>query len=237
MIKQLSILIAEDEQPARAKLLRQLSSVSNVEVIAAAEDGEQAVELALHHNPDVVLLDIQMPKLNGFEVLQKIQNNSQIIFTTAYDSYAVKAFDAAAVDYLLKPFSTERLELAIDRAQGRLTPATNIDSKLNVLIAKIGNANRVIPASDVALINAEDGLTMITGDNFSLPIDYSLDDISELLPSNFVRVHRRCIVNVEYITEFKKLNNSKHSLTLRNLSNCIKTSRAGTQRLKQVLNL
>lgn len=237
MTKLLSILIAEDEQPARAKLLRQLSSLSNVEVIAAVEDGEQAVELALQHNPDIVLLDIQMPKLNGFEVLQKLQNNSQIIFTTAYDSYAVKAFEAAAVDYLLKPFSTERLQLAIERAQDRLTLKANTKPKLKVLIAKIGNANRIIPVPDVALINAEDGLTMISGGNFSLPIDYSLDDITELLPNNFVRVHRSYIVNIDYITELRKLENSKHSLTLKGFSNCINTSRAGTQRLKQAIDL
>ncbi len=118
-MKTIRALIVDDEAPARERLRRMLADVQVVEVVGEAETGEQALELYAELKPELVFLDVQMPGLNGLEVAQTLKDTSAIIFVTAYDEYALQAFEVNALDYLLKPFSRKRLEEAVSRAAGR----------------------------------------------------------------------------------------------------------------------
>lgn len=207
----LKILIADDEAPARNRLRELLVDIENVAVMAEARNGKEALELCAEHNPDLLLLDIRMPKMDGIEAaehLQKFDPPPAIIFTTAYDSYAMQAFDMHAVDYLLKPIRLERLQSAISKARA-LLPAQLAALKpmqpqrTHFSIIERGRVI-LVPVADVVYLKAElKYLTVRTREREYL-IEDSLVNIEQEFGDYFLRLHRNCLAARGRILGYEK---------------------------------
>lgn len=212
----LRTLIVDDEAPARERLRKLLAQNDLVELIGEAEDGMKAVELIEEVNPDLVLLDIQMPGLDGFGVIKMLQKPPLIIFVTAYDEYAIKAFEVNALDYLLKPFTKVRLERAIERAHQEFSRKTDFSNSLAALFKTLKEQPRylervavrkgarifVIDVANIDWIGSESGLIFIHTKEEKYITNYTLDELeSRLNPSMFFRAHRSAIVNLTRIKE------------------------------------
>jgi len=217
----LRTLIVDDEAPAREKLKRMLSNHQKVEVIGEAEDGLKAVQMIEQRKPDLVLLDIQMPGLDGFEVIKMLEHRPLIIFVTAYDQYAIQAFEVNALDYLLKPFGRPRLEKAIDRAYQEFSRKSDFSSKIDALLETLSRqalteqrrylervAVRergkivVIEVQDIDWINAEEGLVFLHVGKERYIAPYTLDEFERRLhPDRFFRCHRSAIINLSRVKE------------------------------------
>jgi two-component system LytT family response regulator len=212
----LRTLIVDDEAPARERLRRLLCDNSFVELIGEAEDGVKAVELIEEKNPDLVLLDIQMPGLDGLGVIRALQKPPLIIFVTAYDEYAIRAFEVNALDYLLKPFTRVRLERAVERAYQELSKRADFSIKLDALFETLREQPRyldriavrkgsrifVINVSEIDWFGAESGLIFIHTKEEKYVTNYTLEELeSRLNPDMFFRAHRSAIVNLTKIKE------------------------------------
>ena len=212
----LRTLIVDDEAPARERLRKFLAQNELVEVIGEADNGIKAVEMIEENNPDLVLLDIQMPGLDGFGVIKALQNPPLIIFVTAYDEYAIKAFEVNALDYLLKPFSKVRLERAIGKACQEFSRRTDFSTKLDALFTTLKEQPRyleriavrkggrifVIEAGRIDWIRSEGGLIFIHSKEEKYVTNYTLEELeSRLNPNMFFRSHRSAIVNLTRIKE------------------------------------
>jgi len=212
-------LIVDDEPLARDRIREMLKEHPEVEVIGEARNGQEAVDFVANHNPDLVFLDIQMPDLDGFDVLQKLDAAQLplIIFVTAYDQYALRAFDVHAVDYLTKPFDRERFAEAIDHAKVFMKGAREPDTAriLNMLqelragsrylerfAIKNGETLFFVRAVDVNAIEAQGNYVRLNLANSSHLLRDTLNNIeSQINPRMFVRIHRRTIVNIDRIKE------------------------------------
>ncbi|MDC7126421.1 MAG: LytTR family DNA-binding domain-containing protein [Spirochaetales bacterium] len=212
----LEAVIVDDEKPARDRIREMLSTNKQLEIIGEAEDGIMAVELIERLQPQLVLLDIQMPRLDGFGVIRALDNPPVIIFTTAYDQYAIKAFEVNAIDYLLKPFSRGRLETSIEKALQRLSEksaeSNNIEGLLKTLTEQKRYMERiavkadgrifVIDANQIDTIIAEDGLNFIIIGERRYNTNFTLAEFQKQLnPEIFFRAHRSAIVNLTRIKE------------------------------------
>jgi two-component system LytT family response regulator len=228
-------VIADDEPLARGKLRLLLQSEPDVRLVAECCNGPETIEAVRTQRPDLLLLDIEMPEAGGFEVLQalKAEETPFVIFTTAYDDYAVRAFEAEALDYLLKPFAEERLHEAIGRARQQLTLHKNIISpqRLREFLAHapsrsgflerlvIKSAGRVVflNVEEIDWIEAAANYVRIHTGKESHLMRESIGRMAERLDSSrFVRVHRSVIVNVSKIRELQACNSGEHILILRN---------------------
>ncbi len=206
----LRIVIVDDEELARSILREYLSTLPGTEIAAECANGFEAVKAVADHKPDLLLLDIQMPKLNGFEVLELIGGEVGVIFTTAYDQYALRAFDVHAVDYLLKPFTKERLAQALDLARKRLErgepeplmdlveDARRQNRPLERILIRDGSKVHVIPVDRIDYIEAQDDyVSFKSGGKEHLKQD-TLANLEALLdPRQFIRIHRSYILNIE----------------------------------------
>jgi two-component system LytT family response regulator len=225
----LRTLIVDDEAPARERLRRLLCNNSLVELIGEADDGIKAVELIDEENPDLVLLDIQMPKLDGFGVIRTLQKLPLIIFVTAYDEYAIRAFEVNALDYLLKPFTRVRLERAVERAYQELSKHTDFAAKLDALFETLREQPRyldriavrkgsrifVINVGDIDWFGAERGLILIHTKEEKYVTNYTLEELeSRLNPSMFFRAHKSTIVNLTKIKEIIPWFTGSHKIRL-----------------------
>lgn len=212
----LRTLIVDDEAPARERLKKLLSQNDLVELIGEAGDGIKAVELIEELTPDLALLDIQMPGLDGFGVIKMLQNPPLIIFVTAYDEYAIRAFEVNALDYLLKPFTKVRLEGAIERASKELSRRTDFSAKLDALFQTLKEQPRyleriavrkggrifVLDVAAIDWIGSEGGLIYIHTKEGKYITNYTLEELeSRLNPNMFFRAHRSAIVNLTKIKE------------------------------------
>jgi two-component system, LytTR family, response regulator len=273
----LSALIIDDEQLARDELKYLLDSVGGVEVVAQGTNGIEAVDLIEEHHPDLVFLDVQMPGLDGFAVIQKLKDRSeakarlrpgvdeehlpQIVFATAYDQYAVRAFDVNAVDYLLKPFDRTRVEQAVERARGRMsegtTPAAEaqIDALLRLLNRPQGNARAPQPAklivqaqsrlllvdqAEICYAAIEDGIIRVVTQTFEGHSKCrTLEELLEQLdPTVFWRAHRGFVVNINHIREVVPWFKSSYQLRMNDKQQTeIPVSRSQTKRLRELFNL
>lgn len=214
-------MIVDDEPLARQRLRELLAELPDVEVVAECEDGHQAVEAIEGDVPDLLFLDISMPGLNGFEVLQAVDSGRQpqVIFTTAYDEHALRAFEAHAVDYLLKPIDPQRLQSAVERA-GLLMrdPAPATQASIAEIIAaaglsftkgftkriavRRGDRMMVVPTKEVDWIEASGNYVRLHVGDRSDAIRATMNSLeSELDPAQFARIHRQTIVNVDRIVE------------------------------------
>lgn len=201
-------LLVDDEQPARDRLRRLLSASPDVEIVGEAEDGEQALELIQSTQPDLVLLDIQMPGCTGMEVAASLASpRPHLVFCTAFDQYAVEAFDLHAVDYLLKPVNQARLEKALERVRAGRTTESGIDRAARVspptrFVAQRGRTYRIVAARDVLCFLSEEGLTKLQTATDHYWIPPTLNELElRVDPRRFFRISRSAIVNLDAIQE------------------------------------
>jgi len=210
------VLIVDDERPARERLRRMLSEIKDLEIVAEAGDGSRAVELIEALNPDLVLLDIQMPGLDGFGVIEALTDPPRVVFVTAYDEYAIRAFEVSALDYLLKPYSRERLAEAIRRARQAISEQIDPNQQLAPLLAQLTtqgrylnrlavrdrNNIRLLEAGEVDWIEVEGGQATVHAGDQAYTIRRTLSELEARLdPALFFRAHRGAIVNLERVQE------------------------------------
>jgi two-component system, LytTR family, response regulator len=216
-------LVVDDEQPARDRLRRMLSGSPDVEIVGEAEDGEHALEVIQSTRPDLVLLDIQMPGCTGMEVAASLASpRPHLIFCTAFDQYAVEAFELHAIDYLLKPVSQARLDTALDRVRAGRGTDVAIDraarsSPPTRFVAQRGRTYRVVPARDVLCFLSEDGLTKLqtAGEYYWVPP--TLNDLElRVDPRRFFRISRSAIVNLDAVQEIVPTGDGRAQAVLKN---------------------
>lgn len=224
-------IIIDDEEPARLRLKRLLSNFQEkIILVAEADCGQQAIDLIEQHQPNVIFLDIQMPDMTGFEVLAALTYQPLVIFTTAYEQYAIKAFENYSIDYLVKPFGAARFEKTIQKLEKLGQTTRSVDyGQLEQLVkelkptkttttfpVKVGDKIILIDFQNIAYFQAEDKYVRVfdkKGKNYLG--DWSLGQLAEELPDPFMRVHRSYIVNKEMIGEVQKFFKGKFVLTLR----------------------
>jgi two-component system, LytTR family, response regulator len=249
----LRVMIVDDEAPARALLREYLRVESGVELVGECANGFEAVKAISEQRPDLVFLDIQMPRLDGFEVLELLDPVPGVIFCTAYDEHALRAFEVHAVDYLLKPFGRERLMEAIAHARARMPGAPGEPGPAAVMPATLAAAARptghaleriavrdgaqvhVIPVERVDLLEAQDDYVAIHEGGRTHLKHQTLAALAETLdPARFVRVHRSYVVNVERIARLELLAKDSRVAVLRD-GRQVPISRSGHERLKAAL--
>jgi two-component system LytT family response regulator len=244
----MKIIIIDDEQLARDLVKTYLSDYPFVEIIAECSDGFQGLKAIQDLKPDLVFLDVQMPKLTGFEMLELLENPPVIIFTTAYSEFALKAFEKNAVDYLLKPFSKERFQKAIEKAQEKTEPKENNSAKLKELsatiaysekteriVVKTGTKIQVIALSELLYLEAQDDYVMLyTSEGKFLKQQTMKHYESTLDPTVFIRVHRSYIVNIKEVVKIEPYEKDSHQIVLKNNLK-LPVSRSGYALLKKIL--
>ncbi|HVV47087.1 MAG TPA: LytTR family DNA-binding domain-containing protein [Bryobacteraceae bacterium] len=207
----LRALIVDDEDLARSALRRMLAETGGVDVVGEASNGLEALEEIAELKPDVVLLDIEMPGFDGFEVVQQLENPPAIVFVTAYDEYAVRAFEANAIDYLLKPVRPERLEIALGRVRERMgapdaamvrAVARERGGPLQRIAARRGKRIVIVPVRDIIRIEIEDKLVFAVTASGRLLIEKTITELEAMLePAGFLRISRGELVNLETVKE------------------------------------
>jgi two-component system LytT family response regulator len=240
-------IIVDDEEPARLLLREYLTKRDDINIAAECSNGFDAVKALTELKPDLAILDIQMPKLNGFEVLELVENPPAVIFATAYDQYAVKAFELHAVDYLLKPFSKERLDEALDHVAKRLKTKKSLPIEalaaaarmkpaiLERVLVKDGSKVHVIPADKIDYIEAEDDYVAIKAEGKSHLKQQRMAELEKMLdPAKFVRVHRSSIINLERIARIELYAKDSRMAILKDGTKIL-ISRAGYDKLKKLL--
>ena len=235
----LRIVIVEDEAPARQKLKMQLAHVAGIELVAECDNPHMAIQTIEQYRPDVVLLDIELGELNGFDVLDAISHPCHIIFTTAYGEYAIRAFESRALDYLLKPFNIVRLREALSRVQVKQHHQNNpvIRHSEKPLISKIGDKMRVLDYHDIVYITTSHGLCRAVEATSEYHLEGTLESLLAILPDYYLRVHRNCIVNAKKVWQIEKWQNGSYLLRFRDHPHPVTTSRSGAGLIKQAFNL
>jgi two-component system LytT family response regulator len=244
------VVIVDDEELARHVIREHLGNEEDVEIAAECANGFEAVRLANELRPDLMFLDVQMPKLDGFEVLELIEPEIAVIFVTAFDQYAMRAFDAAAVDYLLKPFSAERFRSALERARQRLAtkqPAPSAselkalartpDQAAERVVVKDGARVHIIPIGKLDYVEAQDDYIELHSGQKSWLKQQSLASLEAVLdPNRFVRVHRSYLINIERVTKIEPYTKDTKLAILTDGAQ-IPMSRAGYARLKELMRI
>ena len=234
-------LIVDDEELAR-KLVREfLGKHKDIQIIGECENGVQAADEITRNNPDLIFLDIQMPKMNGLDVLAETGRRAGVIFTTAYDEYALKAFDLHAVDYLLKPFSQQRFDEALEQArlqlgreQKALTQLVNAEHASRILIRDRGQTH-VVAVEQITYVEAQDDYIQIHTQDKAWLKTQSLSDLeAQLDPAKFIRVHRSFLVNIEFVSNIERISKDGLVAVLRDGTQ-IAVSRAGHERLRAAM--
>ncbi len=222
----MKVLIVDDEKPARDRLRQLLDDFGKYEVVGEAGNGEDAIEMANRSLPDVVLLDIRMPGANGIEVAHHLNSMEQppaVVFTTAYDEYAIDAFDARAIGYVLKPVRRQRLERALEHARQLTGPVlrelageAELESRRNHVCARRHNELRLIPIEDIRLFAADQKYVCVHHASGRDLIDDSLKSLEEEFADRFVRIHRGALVAIDKVEKLEKLEDGKTHVVLRN---------------------
>lgn len=248
MTEKIRTIIVEDEELARNLLKSFLKDAENIELIAECENGFEGVKMINELKPDLVFLDIQMPKITGFELLELLDHKPHIIFATAYDQYALKAFEYNAADYLLKPYSKDRLMEAIEKVANRIKdegPASDVAEKvsdypkedfLDRIVVKDRHKIHIIPVDQVRYIESMDDYVMIYTHEGRYMKQKTMKYLeSALNPKNFVRIHRSYIVKVEEINEIQQYEKESYIVILHDKTK-LKVSKTGYKNLKDILN-
>ncbi len=240
-------IIVDDEELARKMLLELLAAHPEIEVVAECANGFEAVKVVTELKPDLVFLDIQMPKLDGFEVLDLIGTDRAVIFVTAYDEYALKAFEIHAVDYLLKPFPAERFETALQRAKqrlgGKLPPPAELASSarppaqyLERIAVRDGTRVYVIPVAKLDYAEAQDDYVALCTEGRKHLKQQTISSLETALdPQRFLRIHRSYIVNLERVTKIEPYSKDNHVVVLAS-GGQLPVSRSGYARLRAFLD-
>lgn len=237
-------IIVDDEQLARESLKRLVARSAHLDLVGEADDGESAVGLANQVRPDLVFLDIRMPGLSGLEVATRLPAESNIIFTTAYDEFAVTAFELQALDYLLKPFGPRRFQQAVERLvdrdvdpdrKARVRSALSDAPLSRLFVRERGRLISVPVASITHIMAADDYAELVTGEGTHL-MSVRMQDLENRLDgTRFVRIHRSVIVNLDYMVETAPCGNGRWEVTLRD-GTTLSSSRSGAARLRETLS-
>ena len=259
----LSAVIVDDEQLARDELAYLLKNVGDIEVIAQGKNGVEAINLIREHNPDLVFLDVQMPGLDGFGVIKKLLDKKvpipNIVFATAYDQYAVKAFEVNAVDYLLKPFDKKRVAQSIQKARTKMDSAGPSSEKFETLVKMLGSQSQkpqslklllksagrlfLVNQKDICFASIADGVITVTTSGLNGMEGQSncrtLEELLESLDENlFWRAHRSYLVNINRIKEVVPWFKSSYQLRMDDKKQTeVPVSRAQTKRLRELFGL
>jgi two-component system LytT family response regulator len=247
MSGRLRVAIVDDEAPARAILREYLENDGDAEVVAECGNGFEAVQAVANLKPDLLLLDVQMPKLDGFEVLELIERDVAVVFVTAYDQYALKAFDVHAVDYLLKPFGPERLSQALERVRARLfqgprRPSEPLAPRLRdpqrpitrILIRDGANVH-IVPLSKIDYAEAQDDYVSIHAEKRSYLKEQTMSELEATLdPRHFVRIHRSYLLNLDRLAKVEMTDKDSRVAILRDDTR-LPISRSGYTRLSALL--
>lgn len=241
------VIIIDDEPLARSIVKSFLEKYSDIEIVAECNNGFEGLKAIETHQPDLIFLDIQMPKINGFEMLELIDNNPSVIFTTAFDEYALKAFETSAIDYLLKPFTEERFDQAFEKWNFSNTTYSKTseinevlhkqpDEKLRVVV-KDGSTIQIIPTSDILYLEAYDDYVKVhTKERYHLKkktLSYYEQTLDQ---KDFLRTHRSFIINVNYLTKISSFEKNNYKATLTNQAQ-IPISRNSYADLKELLGI
>jgi two-component system LytT family response regulator len=246
----MKIIIVDDEPLARSIIKEYLQNHPEMELVAECGDGFEGVKAIQQLQPDLIFLDIQMPKINGFEMLELIEEPPAVIFTTAFDEYAIHAFESHAVDYLLKPFSRERFDKAISKwkqinktvsAKQHLTPllesVSNSPSEQHRVVVKLSGKIKIIPVDDIHYLEAADDYVKIHTKEGAFLKNKTMGHFETVLNKNqFVRTHRSFMVNVTEITRIDPYEKDNH-LAILKTGGRVPVSKTGYVKLKTVLGL
>lgn len=244
----MKVLIIDDEPLARSLVKEYLQQHADLELAGECDNGLEGLKAIQQHKPDLIFLDVQMPRINGFEMLELVEQPPSVIFTTAFDEYALKAFDAHAVDYLLKPFTQERFDKAVQKwresATTAATTAALLESAASLspiqsarIVVKNGSHIKIIPVHEVNYIEAADDYVKIYTREGSFLKNGTMNHFESVLTKEqFVRCHRSYIINIQNITRIDPYEKDSHVAVLKS-GEKIPVSRAGYAKLKQVLGL
>jgi len=243
----LRVIVVDDEELARALLRELLAAHADVELVAECGNGFEAVKAVTEKKPDLLLLDVQMPKLDGFDVLELIGADVPVIFTTAFDQYAIKAFQVHAVDYLLKPFGAERLAEALVRARSRIMSRETLPAKALVSEARAARSPlerilirdkadvHVIPVAKIDYFEAQDDYVSLKVGDRNLLKEQTLSELEQLLdPGRFVRIHRRYLLNVARLVRIEQSVTDSRVAILHDGTE-LPISRSGYAKLREIL--
>lgn len=245
----LKAIIIDDEPLARSIVKEYLQDYPHISVLQECNDGFEGVKAIMQYQPDLIFLDIQMPKINGFEMLELVEKTPAVIFTTAFDEYALRAFEAHAIDYLLKPYSKERFDKAVQKwlttnaAEGK-TPASPwlesadlLPAQHNRVVVKINNQIKIIPVHDIIYLEASDDYVKIHTEAGSYLKNKTMQFFEQTLDQRtFTRSHRSYIINVHKITRIEPYEKENY-LAILNSGEKIPVSKTGYVKLRQVLGL
>lgn len=207
----LRVVVVDDEEPARLAMRQALEAIGGVDIVAECANGFETVKVVSETRPDVVLLDVQMPKLDGFDVLELIGRDVPVIFVTAYDEFALRAFDVHAVDYLLKPFAPERLTAALERARERQgsgvaagalrAAARPPGAPLERVVIRDGPQVHVLSVDRIDYVEAQDDYAAFHSGGRTYLKEQTLSELeTQLDPRQFVRIHRSFVINIERLS-------------------------------------
>jgi two-component system LytT family response regulator len=244
------VIIIDDEPLARSIVIEYIQHFPDLVVSQVCSNGFEGIKAIQQYKPDLIILDIQMPKINGFEMLELIENPPAVIFATAFDEYAIKAFEAHAIDYLLKPFNQDRFEKAIkkwreqknnsagEKQTKQLLEDVSLTAPQNErIVIKDGSKIKIIPIQDVHYLEAADDFVKVfTKEGYFLK-NKTMSHFEQVLdPSQFVRSHRSFIVNLQQITRIDPYEKDNHVAILRSGAK-VPVSRTGYPKLKAILGL
>jgi two-component system LytT family response regulator len=245
-LSRLRTVVVDDEAPARTLLGEYLAAHPDVEVVAECANGFEAVKAVTELHPDLLFLDIQMPKLDGFEVLDLVGTGPAVVFVTAYDEYALRAFDVHAVDYLLKPYGPERLATALERVRGRLTAhdrapigeivaaARRREVPAHRILVRDGSRVHVVPVDELDYVEAQDDYVCLHTRGRRHLKEQTMGDIEAVLdPARFVRIHRSFILNIERLARVEPYAKDSRVAILRDGTK-LPVSRAGYARINEL---
>ena len=241
------VIIIDDEPLARSIVSAYLKNFKELEIVAECNNGFEGIKAIEKHQPDLIFLDIQMPKINGFEMLEIIDVNPSDIFTTAFDEYAIKAFDTSAIDYLLKPFTQERFDKAVSKWEQSLSTESRKENVGNLIgkqpdehlriVVKDKGTIKIIPTTEVYYLEAYDDYVKVhTKEKYYLKKKTMNYYEKSLDSTDFIRIHRSFIINVNQLTKIESFEKNSYRATLTNGAN-IPISRSSYGELKNILGL
>ena len=248
-MEKIRTVIIDDETPARDIIRHYLNELDNIDIIAECADGFSGLKTITLMKPDLIFLDIQMPRLTGIEMLEVMTEKPEVIFTTAYDQFAIRAFELNAVDYLLKPFAKRRFLDAVKKVtekiragSGNMEPANHILSKMpepvspvSRVVVRKGNAINLIPVDEIRFVEAQDDYVMIHHTGGKSMKQQTMKFYEENLPKNdFVRIHRSYLVRVQEINRIEPYGKDTHVAMLKT-GDKLPVSRSGYQLLREEL--
>lgn len=247
----MKVILIDDEPLARSIIKEYLQFYPDITIAEECNNGFEGIKAIQQHQPDIIFLDIQMPKINGFEMLELIESPPSIIFTTAFEEYAIKAFEAHAVDYLLKPFNKQRFDKALQKwmqqhatkntshqqTQQVLETASASPMQSNRVVVKDGGKIKIIPVNQIQYLEAADDYVKIHTANGAFLKNKTMAHFEKLLlPEQFIRIHRSYIVNIQLISRIDPYEKDGH-LVLLSTGNRLPVSKTGYARLKEILGI